>query len=108
MSKDSETEEDIHSKGFIIICKHMECTRNITLAKMSLLEYVVLEWCALVSFPGRLPCTGSMFVFQSGGAGNEASADMHKILVRCILVCSLDLWKIIKYSVVRMLIIRRI
>ena len=83
MSKDSETKEDTHSKGFIIICKHMECTRNITLVKKSLLEYVVSEWCALVSFPGRLPCTGSMVVFQSGGAGNEASADMHKILVGC-------------------------
>ena len=87
MSKDSETEEDTHSKVFII--KHMECTRNITLVKKSLLEYVVPEWCALVSFPGRLPCTGSVFVFQSGGAGNEASADMHKILVGCILVCSI-------------------
>ena len=98
----------IHSKGFIIICKHMECTHNITLARKSLLEYVVPEWCALVSFQGRLLCTGSMFVFQSGGAGNEASADMHKILVGCILVCSLDLWKIMKYSIVKMVIIRRI
>ena len=43
VSKDSETEEDTHSKGFIIICKHMECTCNITLARKSLQEYVVLE-----------------------------------------------------------------